>query len=736
MGRIIGIDLGTTNSVAAYWKRRQPKPIMNSDGSSLTPSVVALDQGKRHIGQDAKDRRYSGSENIVYSVKRFMGRDYDDPKTQEALVGLGYSARKAENGEVEIKLGERYYSPVEISAMILEKLKKDAEQELGEEVTHAVITVPAYFSQRQKNATREAGKLAGLNVLRIINEPTAAALAFGLEEKITEPQHILVYDFGGGTFDVSILLVSNDNYEVLNIDGDNFLGGDNLDNIISNEMQDQLRKQTKEDFSGSNAVKNMLKGHAEQVKINLSRDEQTQAVASRVTDTRRGTPVNLEYTLKRTLFEQIIAPIVKKTITITNRALEEAGLKPSEIDRVLLVGGSTRIPLVRQKLKELFGNKIVVDVDPMQCVALGAAIQTSIPMDWTCSNCNTVNEGTKDVCISCEHQHEEDENAAVIICDACGKSNRQGRLECWSCGVKIGAVLDTGDDKGEDNYIRVGDITSKHLGIEVESDQPGEENRSYIIVRKGTPFPTHEMIRTELYTTRSGQDRIITPIFEIEHEDSISIRNDWQHVGIPINDKMPPGLPDQTPVVIEVGIDADSILTVTSYVKNDREATLTTNKFHFGGKDAFKDKGSNKSPVLDDLDFNISILGACVKDSRLNKHLNPEQIEKAERIIDDAKEIIEAKDEVRAKASLESVKNQIQKLPPPTMDLFWSYLGMEDSHVSASERSQINKTILQMENTAEREDYDQANQHLRQLRELTDEMYKKLPSNLLKAARK
>lgn len=735
MGRIIGIDLGTTNSVATYWKRRQPKPIMNSDGSSLTPSVVALDQGKRYVGQDAKDRRYSGSENIVYSVKRFMGRDYDDPKMQEAFESVGYSVRKAENGEIEIKFGERYYSPVEISAMILEKLKKDAEQELGEEVTHAVITVPAYFSQRQKNATREAGRLAGLNVLRIINEPTAAALAFGLEEKIIEPQHILVFDFGGGTFDISILLISDSNYDVLNIDGDNFLGGDNLDDLIIKDMLSQLRK--KEGFKVSDTIKNILKGHAEQVKINLSRDEVAREVAPAIAITRNGKPIDLEYDVTRARFEQIIGPIIKKTITITNRALDEAGLKSSEIDRVLLVGGSTRIPLVRQRLKELFGDKkIAIDVDPMQCVALGAAIQTSIPMDWVCPNCNTVNEGTKNVCISCEHQRDEDENAAIIICDACGKSNRQGRLECWSCETKIGALLDTNDDKGEENYIRVGDITSKHLGVEVESDQPDEKNHLQIIVRKGTPIPTHEILLTEFYTTRSGQDRIITPIFEIEHEDSVSKRDDWEHVGVPINDKMPTGLPDETPVIIEVGIDADSILTVTSYLKNDKEATLTTNKFHFGGEDAFKDKGANKSPVLAELDFNILILDACVKDPRLNKHISPEQIEKAERIIDDAKEIIEAKDEARAKASLESLKNQIQELPPPTVDLLWSYWGMEDSHVSASERSQINKTILQMENTAAREDYDQANQHLHQLRELNEEMYEKLPSNLLKAARK
>jgi len=731
MGRIIGIDLGTTNSLAAYWNRRRPKLILNSDNSSLTPSIVALDQGIRYVGQDAKDRRYGGSKNVVYSVKRFIGRDYDDPKAQTALERVSYSVRKADNGEVEIKLGERFFSPVEISAMILEKLKKDAEQELGEEVTHAVITVPAYFDQRQKNATREAGILAGLKVLRIINEPTASALAFGVEENITEPQQILVYDFGGGTFDISIFIVSDGNYEVLNKDGDNFLGGDDIDNLIIDEMLDQLRRETKEDFRQDEAVKNILKGHAEQAKILLSRDEQTRAIGAGITKTRSGAPVNLDYTLTRARFEQMVAPLVEKSISITNRALKDGGLDFSDIDRVLLVGGSTRIPLVRQKLKEIFGEKIEIDVDPMQCVALGAAIQTAIPIEWICSKCNTVNEGIDDVCRSCKHPNEvESKDAPVILCDSCGKSNRQGRLVCWSCGTKIGAMLD--DDNNVPVGIRIGDTTPTHLGVEVESGRVAEEDHKLsIIVPKGTPYPTHEPVSKELYTTRSGQDKIITPIFEVEREDSM--RNDWKHVGVIINDKIPPGTPDETPVIIEMGIDPDGIITVTQYLKKMKEDTLISKKFLFGGKDSVKD--TNESAMLDELKSFSLILGLCVEDPRLNKYLNPGQADKAKRIVDDAKRIVEANDEARAKASLESVKSQIQELPPPIWDLFWSYWGMQQDQVSASERSQISKTILQMETTAAQEDYDQANQHLNQLRELNQEMMKKIPDNLLKAAR-
>jgi len=735
MGRIIGIDLGTTNSVAAYWKRRQAKPIQNSENSSLTPSVIALDLGIRYVGQDAKDRRNSGSKNILYSIKRFIGRDYDDPKTQKALERVSYSVRKAANGEVEVQLGERYYSPVEISAMILEKLKMDAEQELGEEVTHAVITVPAYFSQRQKNATREAGLLAGLIVLRIINEPTASALAFGIEEKISEPQHILVYDYGGGTFDVSILLVSDGNYEVLNIEGNNFLGGDDIDNLIIGEMLNQLRNETKEDFKENEGVKNILKGHAEQLKINLSRDDKSRAIAAVIAKTTRGNPVNLDYSLSRVGLEQMIASMVKDSIEITNKALENASLTSDDIDRVLLVGGSTRIPLVRQELKKLFGDKIEIEVDPMQCVALGAAIQTAIPIEWECTKCNVVNEGTKDVCVSCQHPREEVENAAVIICDSCGKSNRQGRLECWSCGAKVGALLDTNDDisKGEGEYIRIGDILSKSIGVEVEYEESGEENHKLsIIVLKGTPYPTHEPMTRELYTSRSGQEKIITPIFEVEHEDAM--RNDWEHIGIITNDKIPPGTPAETPVIIEVGIDADGILTVSSYLKKMKEDTFISKKFQIGGKDAFKD--SNESPELDNLEFQIFVLNSCVENPKLKKHLKPGQAEKVLRVIDEANRIVEAKDETRAKVYLETIKSLIEDFPPPTMDLFWSYFGMDVPQVSANERSQISKTILQMETLASLEDYDQANQQLHQLRKLTDEMYEKFPSNLLKASRK
>lgn len=738
MGHIIGIDLGTTNSLAAYWSRRRPKPILNSDNSSITPSVVALDQGNRYVGQDAKDRRFSGTKNVVYSVKRFIGRDYDDPKSQKALERVSYSVRKAKNGEVEIKLGEQYYSPIEISAMILEKLKKDAELEFGEDVTHAVITVPAYFNQRQKNATREAGRLAGLRVLRIINEPTAAALAFGVEENISEPQYFLVYDLGGGTFDVAILVVSNGNFEVLNINGNNFLGGDDIDNLIIDEMLDQLRRDTGADFRQDEVVKNKLKGHAEQAKINLSRDEQTRAVDAGIAKTRNGNPVNLDYSLTRNRFDQMITGMVQESIDIVNEALKHESLEPNDIDRVLLVGGSTRIPLVRRRLKEIFGDKIEIDVDPMQCVALGAAVQTAIPIEWQCPNCNTVNEGTDDNCRSCQHPHEDEgEIIPVITCDACGKSNRQGRLECWSCGAKIGAVMEFEQDQDQDKdesdsnaYIRIGDITSKYLGVEVEGRESGEATRALaIIVDKGTPYPTHEPYIKELYTNRTGQNWLEIPIYEAEEKDARSDR--WEHVGIVINDKIPPGIPAETPAIVEMGIDGDGILTVTSYLKRMKEDTLVSKKFQFGSKEAFKDE----SEEFDELGALSFILGACAELPALNKYMEADQAKKARQVADEAKKIVEAKDGTRVEASLERVKTQIKELPTPIWDLFWSYWTMEQPQISAGERSQVNQTILQLETSAAHEDFDQANRHLGQLRTLNQTMLDKIPDNLLKTTR-
>ena len=484
----------------------------------MTPSVVAYENGKRFVGQDAKDRRLSGSRNAIYSIKRFIGRDFDDPKTQQAMKLVSYDIRKAKNGEVEVELGGKFFSPVEISAMILQQIKSDAELEFGEDVSHAVITVPAYFGQRQKNATRQAGKLAGLQVLRVINEPTAAALSFGIDESSTEPQFILVYDLGGGTFDISILMVSGSNFEVLAVDGNNFLGGDDFDNLILEHFLVRLQREYGEDFSEDDVVKSLLRGHAEQVKIQLSREESFRVVAAGIATTQQGVPVNLDQTLNRADFETLISPLIDGSIDLTKQALRHAGLSAEEIHRVLLVGGSTRIPLVRRRLKEMFGDRIEIDVDPMQCVALGAAIQTAVPIDWMCPNCNAVNEGGKTVCKGCGQAIEnDDQSQALLLCDVCGKSNRQGNQNCWNCGTSIGAVIEYEftSEKVKSTPLRIGDITSKYLGVEVEGSSTTDGgNRLKIIIPKGTPYPTHEPFRHELYTSQTDQTLVRMPVYE------------------------------------------------------------------------------------------------------------------------------------------------------------------------------------------------------------------------------
>lgn len=719
MGRVIGIDLGTTNSVVAYWRKRRPKPIHNAKGSPFTPSVVVIKQGHRTVGQDAKDQVRRGLKNVVYSIKRFIGRDYDDESAQKALEHVGYETRKASNGEVEVLLDGKYYSPVEISAMILEQLKKDAEVVLDEEVTHAVITVPAYFGQRQKNATREAGQLSGLKVLRIINEPTAAALAFGVEEESDEPQQILVYDLGGGTLDISILMVSGGNFDVLHIDGDNFLGGDDFDQIIAGEMMAQIQREYGEDLNQDQGANNRLKGLAEQVKIELSREKVARVSESTISQTSRGKPINVDYTITRSHFEELVEDLVQRSVNITYRALRDADIEVEDIDRVLLVGGMTRVPLIRHRLKEIFGNKIEIDVDPMQCVALGAAVQTTIPIEWLCPHCNAVNEGTEETCSSCGKPRElgDEEQQPHILCDECGKPNRQGRQECWNCGATIGAVF-----AGEQSA-SITDITPMYIGIETE-----DGSGFAAVIPKGTLYPTDEPFKRELFTSSFGQEYYRLPVYELETEGAP--REKWEHIGVVENDKLPPGLPTNTPIMVEMRIDGDGILTVRSFVKKLEDETLIEEAFSFvSGQDPQK---KHPSETLENLDFWIFYLENVVRLTFLKKYLLSGQAEQALQLIAEAKPISEAGDEARAQLLLERIQELVKDFPVPTWDVFWARWAAEDQKTSAIDRSRAEQIIAQMERAASQEDYDTANQHLEQLRHKTSEIIEKLPGSLLK----
>jgi molecular chaperone DnaK len=374
MSKIIGIDLGTTNSVVAVMEGGEPVVITNPEGSRLTPSVVAFTKsGERLVGQVAKRQAVTNSENTVFSIKRFMGRRHSE--VNEEMKMVPYSVASAPNGDVRVKIVDKEYAPPEISGMILQKLKQAAEEYLGQPVAKAVITVPAYFNDAQRQATKEAGKIAGLEVMRIVNEPTAAALAYGLDKKKDET--IAVYDFGGGTFDISILEVGEGVVEVKATNGDTHLGGDNLDQRIIEWIAAEFKKSDGIDLSKDRMALQRLKEAAEKAKMELSTVMETDINLPFITADQTG-PKHLQLKLTRARFEQLVDDLLQRTVGPTKQALSDAGMDPSKIDEVVLVGGSTRIPRVQQIVKDLFGKEPHKGVNPDEVVAVGAAIQAGV----------------------------------------------------------------------------------------------------------------------------------------------------------------------------------------------------------------------------------------------------------------------------------------------------------------------------------------------------------------------
>ncbi len=374
MGKIIGIDLGTTNSVVALMEGNEPKVIVNQEGARITPSVVAFTKdGEILVGQVAKRQAITNPENTIFSIKRFMGRRYDEVTEEKKLVP--YKVVKGPHDDARVEIQGKMYSPPEISAKILQKLKDAAEANLGEKVTDAVITVPAYFNDAQRQATKDAGKIAGLNVRRIINEPTAAALAYGLDKKKDET--IAVFDFGGGTFDISILEVGDNVIEVKSTNGDTHLGGDNIDQKIIEWIIEEFKKQEGIDLGKDKMALQRLKEAAEKAKIELSSALETEINLPFITADASG-PKHLIMKLTRAQLENMIDDILKRTLEPTKQALADAGLTPNDINEVILVGGSTRIPKVQQMVKDFFGKEPHKGVNPDEVVAVGAAIQGAV----------------------------------------------------------------------------------------------------------------------------------------------------------------------------------------------------------------------------------------------------------------------------------------------------------------------------------------------------------------------
>ena len=374
MSKIIGIDLGTTNSVVAVIEGGEPTVIANPEGSRLTPSVVAFAKSdERLVGQVAKRQAVTNPENTVSSIKRFMGRRFDE--VNEEMTMVPYEVVRAKNGDARVKAGGKELSPPELSAMVLQKLKQAAEEYIGQSVTQAVITVPAYFNDAQRQATKDAGQIAGLEVLRIVNEPTAAALAYGLDKKTDET--IAVYDFGGGTFDISILEVGEGVVEVKATNGDTHLGGDNLDQEVIDWIVGEFKRGEGIDLSRDPMALQRLKEAAEKAKMELSTVVETEINLPFITADASG-PKHLQKKLTRARFEQLVEPLLQRTVEPVKRALRDAGLQPSQIDEVVLVGGSTRVPRVQAIVKELFGREPHRGVNPDEVVAIGASVQAGV----------------------------------------------------------------------------------------------------------------------------------------------------------------------------------------------------------------------------------------------------------------------------------------------------------------------------------------------------------------------
>ncbi len=377
MGKIIGIDLGTTNSAMAVMQAGKPEIIANSEGNRTTPSVVAVNKnGERLVGQVARRQQVTNSKNTIYEVKRLIGRKFSDKEVQRDLKLMGYEIVKSGDG-VKVKMGDKEYSPEEVSAMILGKLKSDAESFLGGKVTEAVITVPAYFDDSQRQATKDAGKIAGLEVKRIINEPTAAALAYGLDKGEKKDEKIAVYDLGGGTFDVSILELGDGVFEVKSTNGDTHLGGADFDRVIINYFADEFKKEHGIDITDDKAAMQRLRDEAEKAKIELSTAQEVDVNLPFLTADADG-PKHFEHKLTRAKLESLVADLIDKTAAPCEKALKDAKVKASEIDAVVLVGGMTRMPAVQEKVKQIFGKDPMKGVNPDEVVAIGAAIQGGV----------------------------------------------------------------------------------------------------------------------------------------------------------------------------------------------------------------------------------------------------------------------------------------------------------------------------------------------------------------------
>ncbi|MER8103808.1 Hsp70 family protein [Kitasatospora sp. NPDC094016] len=634
MYRTLGIDLGTTNSVVAHLRRGEPQIIFNRQNQEATPSVVGSGRkGELLVGSTARSRVAIDGANVIRSVKRFMGRKFKDPQVQAALKEVDYKVTAGTDGDVNVWFNGRSYTPIEISAIILHRLKEDAEQRFGEPFHRAVITVPAYFGERQVAATQEAGRMAGLHVLRIINEPTAAALAYGItSEAGDEGRTVLVYDLGGGTFDISILLLVPGSVSVLGIEGDNLLGGDDFDRAITTALLEDIREEYGADYQPDLRDRPKIASTAETIKIELSHQEASEVILPGL----GAGQLVLETEFERARFEELIEARIERTIELTHKAIMQANLTVGDIDEVVLVGGSTAIPLVARRLGEVFGpRRIRRGVNPMQCVALGAAVQSALvgevecpecraPGDLSASNCancaTTLLGGPRVSCTGCHLPVDAEatacpkcgqdlggsaagaaipaqSQAATAVrgdnCPRCGTPAAPGVTACELCGEALDSAV-PGQTKAastaaEDVGLRCaacgvvnppGSETCQGCGELMQVTNPFDitpknlgielnDGRLAVIIPKNTSYPTSSPVSREFVVSGSGRQRLEIAVYEGEHE--IAQQNELiGHLTL----RLPAGLGGRTPVEVSFGLDRDRTITLSVRIQGGDEKTV------------------------------------------------------------------------------------------------------------------------------------------------------------------
>lgn len=629
----IGIDLGTTNSVMSM-RTTEVKVLRNSEAENLTPSVVGVRRGSIIIGSRAVDNASAAPVDTVFSIKRLMGRSFSDPEVQTLINKVNYRIVKPTDGteaDVRVILGTQEYSPIDISSMILKKLKDDAEMQLGEKATYAVITVPAYFNEKQRDATRKAGWEAGFIVKDILDEPSAAAIAYGVENIGPEEQKtILVYDLGGGTFDVSVMTVAGGMFAQMNTEGDMWLGGNDFDNKIVDYIVDKIKQEYNLDPRSDKKFMVMLQKECEKAKIMLTNVPRTDIMVTAVLKDKNGNLIDIDYDITREKFEQFIKPMVDRSIRLVRTAIERAGISKDEISAVLLVGGSTLVPMVQKAVVDEFGaDKVMRKVNPMEAVAQGAGIYSVLVRHFPCPKCLTkVQEGVSK-CPNCGMAFDAIGKAGKeikqdIVCNSCHAHNPPNAETCEKCGARLKDI--------------VGIITPMPFGICVE-DQDNKD-KFVTIIEKGTPITDDSVSVTRSFRTPDANiRRLKVEIFQGENS-AASKNNRLGTVWV----LLPRGVPKGTPIDVAISLDSQGIL---------KKAVVKVPQFGIEVENDI-DRGSDwKSKAEEEL-FKL-------EESACTEGVSGSKMNRITEMIDDATACMSRNDKEGAERIIDDIENKIKE---------------------------------------------------------------------------